>query len=58
MTVPQYGDVLRRVGFQDVEAIDKSADFLEILRAELENFVPQQEEFVKVRVSLIAGGVI
>ncbi|KAF0303339.1 Phosphoethanolamine N-methyltransferase 1 [Amphibalanus amphitrite] len=47
LTVPQYGEVLRKVGFQDVEAIDNSASFLDILRAELDKFVPQKEEFVK-----------
>ena len=48
LTVSEYGECLRQAGFQDVQAIDNSARFLQILRAELDSFVPRKEEFVKV----------
>jgi len=47
VTVPQYGHVLRKVGFTNVEAVDKTDYFKKILKMELEKFKPTKKEFVK-----------
>lgn len=41
-TVPEYGKILESAGFTEVEAIDGTDYFVEILNTELARFVPQK----------------
>ncbi|OQV16202.1 Phosphoethanolamine N-methyltransferase 1 [Hypsibius exemplaris] len=47
LTVPAYGKLLEDVGFVNVRAEDRTKQFIGILRTELQNFEPQQSEFVE-----------
>nr|CAG4635555.1 EOG090X08T4 [Artemia franciscana] len=47
LTVQQYGEVLSTVGFKEVEAIDKTSFFIDILKKEVKNFHAKKDEFVK-----------
>ncbi len=40
--------IIFRVGFTEVQGIDKTAEFNRILKEEVERFEPTKEEFVKV----------
>ena len=44
LTVPEYGKVLESAGFQEVEAVDNTKYFLEILRAEIRAFRPKKDD--------------
>jgi len=46
VTVKEYGLVLQRAGFVDVEAVDNSAMLLEMLQIELEKFNNIKQDFV------------
>jgi len=48
LTVPDYGAVLSKVGFADVEAKDVTSYFIEILHKEMKYFGDQKEGFIKV----------
>lgn len=47
LTVPDYGDVLSKVGFVNVQATDVTPYFVEILQKEMQFFSGQKEEFIK-----------
>jgi len=47
LTVPDYGDVLSKVGFVNVQATDVTSYFVEILHKEMAFFSGQKEEFIK-----------
>jgi len=47
LTVEDYGGVLRRAGFHDVQAIDKTSYFVDILHKEMKSFTTQKDDFVK-----------
>jgi len=46
LTVPEYGRLLERVGFGNVKAIDKTAQFMDILNIELKRFMEQKSGFL------------
>lgn len=48
LTASDYGAVLSKVGFKDVEAKDVTDYFVEILHKEMKFFSEQKEEFIKV----------
>lgn len=52
LTVSDYGSILSKVGFQNVEAKDVTDYFVQILHKEMDHFAPQKEDFIKVRVFL------
>lgn len=43
----QYGDLLKRVGFEQVKAIDKTDEFVSVLKEEMQRFRPTKASFVK-----------
>jgi len=45
-TVKGYGDVLKKAGFRDVIASDKSGLMVEVLNKELDKFVSIKDKFV------------
>jgi len=45
-TVKGYGDVIKKAGFRDVVASDKSGLMVEVLKKELDKFVSIKEKFV------------
>merc|ERR1711910_292039 len=47
VTVQEYGNVLKKVGFKRVEAIDKTAQFISILKMEMAKFKPMKDEFIR-----------
>jgi len=47
LTVHDYGQLLKKVGFKEVKAIDKTAEFISILKSEMVKFKPTKEKFVK-----------
>jgi len=47
LTVPEYGRVIQEAGFENVEAIDNSKYYLEILNQEVSRFKAQKEDFLK-----------
>nr|CAG4636459.1 EOG090X0C0Q [Eubosmina coregoni] len=47
LTVNDYGAILSKVGFQNVDAQDVTPYFVEILHKEMAYFSPQKEEFIK-----------
>merc|ERR1719150_893465 len=47
LTVKDYGKVLERVGFKNVKAIDKTDEFVNILKMEMEKFQPTKDTFIK-----------
>jgi len=47
VTVQEYGNVLKKVGFKNVQAIDKTAEFISILKMEMEKFKPTKDKFIK-----------
>jgi len=47
VTVQEYGNVLKKVGFKRVQAIDKTAQFISILKMEMAKFKPMKDEFIK-----------
>lgn len=53
LTVADYGALLSKVGFKDVEAKDVTDYFVEILHKEMDYFTPQKEEFIKVTLKLL-----
>lgn len=48
LTVRDYGAILSKVGFKNVEAKDVTDYFVQILHKEMDHFAPQKEEFIKV----------
>merc|ERR1712116_122819 len=42
-----YSKVLKKVGFKNVQAIDKTAEFISILKMEMEKFKPTKDKFIK-----------
>ena len=44
LTVPEYGETLEEAGFANVEAVDNTEYFIEILNKELELFRPKKSE--------------
>lgn len=46
LTVPEYGRVLVEAGFGDVNPIDNSEYFLEILKMELDRYIPKEAVIV------------
>merc|ERR1712088_70620 len=47
VTVQEYGNVFKKVGFKRVEAIDKTAQFISILKMEMAKFKPMKDEFIR-----------
>merc|ERR1711870_169553 len=47
VTVQEYGNVLKKVGFKNVKAIDKTAEFISILKMEMTKFKPTKDQFIK-----------
>jgi len=47
MTVPDYGQLLEKVGFQNVVAENKTNMFIDILKMEVNQFAEKKEEFLK-----------
>jgi len=47
LTVPEYGATLQRAGFSDVEAVDNTKYFIQILKDEMERFQPMREKVAK-----------
>lgn len=47
LTVPDYGAILSKVGFKDVEAKDVTDYFVDILHREMKFFEGQKEEFIR-----------
>ena len=48
LSVADYGGTIEKAGFGDVQAIDKTADFINILSNELVKFEQIKDEFVTV----------
>ncbi len=48
LSVPAYGQLLEKVGFESVIAEDKTKDFMDILELELKNFNEQKTEFINL----------
>jgi len=46
-TVKQYGDLIQKAGFIDVQATDYTEGFIQILRRELDRFQNKKEAFLK-----------
>jgi len=46
-TVKQYGSLLEKAGFTDVQAIDSTDKFIQILRTEVNRFQKKKEDFLK-----------
>jgi len=46
-TVHNYGETIRKSGFNNVEAIDYTDEFVRILKMELENYKAKKEEVIK-----------
>ena len=53
LSVADYGATIEKAGFGDVQAIDKTADFIDILSNELVKFEQIKDDFVKVRTKFI-----
>ena len=47
LTPADYGQVLSKVGFVDVQAEDVTPYFVEILHKEMKGFAEQKEEFIR-----------
>jgi len=47
LTVEDYGKTLENVGFKNVQAIDKTDQFLTILQKELNKFESEKNSFLK-----------
>merc|ERR1711953_811536 len=47
VTVQEYGNVLKKVGFKNVQAIDKTAEFISILKMEMDKFKPTKDKFIR-----------
>merc|ERR1719245_565014 len=47
ITVRDYGNILKRVGFSNVKAMDKTDEFVRILKMEMERFEPSKGKFIK-----------
>jgi len=47
LTVEDYGNVLRRAGFHQVRALDRTAQFVDILHREMKTFDAMQDSFVE-----------
>merc|ERR1712117_916516 len=47
VTVQEYGNVLKKVGFRNVQAIDKTAEFIGILKMEMDKFKPTKDKFIR-----------
>jgi len=45
-SVANYGKIIEKVGFENVQAIDKTKDFISILSSELEIFAQIKDEFL------------
>jgi hypothetical protein len=50
--VKNYGKTIGEAGFVDVQDIDYTSGFIEILKGELEIFAKTKAEFIKVRLFL------
>ena len=48
-SVADYGKIIEKVGFENVEAVDKTDDFIKILSNELKLFEDIKENFMAVR---------
>lgn len=48
LSVPAYGQLLEKVGFQSVAAEDKTQEFMDILNMELKKFNEKKGEFTKI----------
>merc|ERR1712200_29142 len=42
-----YSNVLKKVGFKNVQAIDKTAEFISILKMEMDKFKPTKDKFIR-----------
>jgi hypothetical protein len=52
--VEDYGALFTQVGFSNVQALDKTSFFINILQKEMKKFAEQKDEFVKVgKISLL-----
>ena len=49
LSVVDYGKTISQAGFSNVQAIDKTDDFISILSDELVKFEQIKEDFIKVR---------
>ena len=49
-SVAAYGDIIKKVGFENVEAIDKTDSFIKILSNELEKFKNIKSQFLAVSI--------
>eukprot|EP00095_Tigriopus_kingsejongensis_P010973 maker-scaffold270_size230592-snap-gene-1.19 protein:Tk10973 transcript:maker-scaffold270_size230592-snap-gene-1.19-mRNA-1 annotation:"hypothetical protein DAPPUDRAFT_58148" len=47
LTVKEYGDVLKKVGFVSVEASDVTDDFVEVLKKEMTHFRSIKDDFIQ-----------
>jgi len=47
LPVQQYGKMLTRVGYKHVKAIDKTEEFISILKNEMVKFKPTRDKFIK-----------
>ena len=52
-TVIEYGDILEKAGFKDVEAYNNSPMFIDILKSEQRFFKSTRESFIKVNYKYI-----
>jgi hypothetical protein len=48
LTVANYGKVIEKVGFSDVEAIDKTEQFIDVLENEICKFKLMKDGFIQV----------
>jgi len=46
LTIPEYGNLLEKVGFINVEAQNRTEQFIDILQTELKQFEEKKQEFV------------
>jgi phosphoethanolamine N-methyltransferase len=54
LTVEDYGALFTQVGFSNVQALDQTSFFINILQKEMKKFAEQKDEFVKVgKISLL-----
>merc|ERR1712038_2143360 len=47
LVISEYGHVLKKVGFKNVQAIDKTAEFISILKMEMDKFKPTKDKFIR-----------
>ena len=56
LSVADYGKVIEKVGFENVEAIDKTDQFIDVLKNELKKFDDIKEDFIKVQLNSLNFG--